>query len=370
MHRRIVAAVCAVLACLFAVSLSGCGKSKQPPAKTSAQMPQVGKESAAGDTGDIFKEFYSEDSTAKKQGKAGAKKSGKQQTFSTDASQKKSSASSFSGEFSANGRYTVQVSCVKSQSFANSMVSKLKDKGFPAYVAEVQNPTPNLSGTFYRVRIGGFNGLSEAKSFGQNTLVADGYEFWVDKKSNDNVGMEGYGLGSGSAGSSAAGSYQSAPTPSTYQSSTPSSSGSYSTTPSPSTDVSGSSTSSGAAATPSSQSSTAPAATTPSSSTTASSPAPASGTQSATTGSSAPASSSQTTATTSSPSGSVGSSSAASSPAGTGSTGAASGSSATSNSTGTSASTGTSGSTGTSSTGSSSGSTGSGWGKDSTSGGW
>jgi hypothetical protein len=265
-------------------------------------MPQLSKESSTADTGDIFKEFYSEDSTGKKQAKAGSKKTGKQQTFSP-ASQEKSKASSFSGEFSPNGKYTVQVSCVKSQGLANSLVSKLKAKGFPAYAAEVQNPTPNLSGTFYRVRIGGFSGLSEAKSFGQNTLATDGFEFWIDKKSNDNVGMEGYGLGSSSAGTNAVGSYQSAPTPSVDQTPVPSSTSqgsSYSTTPSPVSEPAATPSTQGAlstSSTTSSSSSVTPAPAASSSSTTStgtssaqSSAAPASSSSAA----SAPASSSGT----------------------------------------------------------------------------
>lgn len=338
MHGKLLTVVGAVLGCMLIVSLSGCGKAKQPQqGKGAAPASQLAKEpSAAADTGDIFKEFYSEDSSAKK-GKAGAKKTGKQAA----AAEQKPAASSFSGEFAENGRYTVQVSCVKSQSFANSMVAKLKDKGFPAYVAEVQNPTPSLSGTFYRVRIGGFKVVADAKSFGQNTLATDGYEFWVDKKSNDNVGMEGYGLGSG--GGSAAGSYQSAPAPAATPS--PSSSGStessFSTTPSstpystPSsgTESSGSSSFSGSSSSQNSSSF---------------STTPASGSSSSASGTTTGSSSFSSEPSTSGASGSS---------AATGSTGSAAASSSPS----TGSSTGTSGTQGTGTTGS---------GKDSSSGGW
>jgi len=191
----------ALVACL---AVSGCGKQqKQAP---SAKMPQVSKETTpAADTADIFKEFYSEDSAKNKAAGAKSKKAPKQETFSP------SSSSSFQPEFSSTGRYTVQITCVKSKAFADQMTGKMKEKGYPAYVAKVDNPTPNLSGTYYRVRIGGFNGITGAKSFAQNILTPSGYQYWVDKKSNDNVGMEGYGLGSGNAGSTAAGSYDNAP---------------------------------------------------------------------------------------------------------------------------------------------------------------
>ncbi|HMD67709.1 MAG TPA: SPOR domain-containing protein [Chitinivibrionales bacterium] len=333
MHGKLLTVVGAVLGSMLVISLSGCGKAKQPQqGKGTAPASQLAKEPAAADTGDIFKEFYSEDSSAKK-GKAGAKKAGKQ-------AEEKPTASSFLGEFSENGRYTVQVSCVKSQSFANSMAAKLKDKGFPAYVAEVQNPTPSLSGTFYRVRIAGFKVVADAKSFGQNTLAADGYEFWVDKKSNDNVGMEGYGLGSG--GGSAAGSYQRAPAPAATPASSPSSSteSSFSTTPSstPSsgTESSGSSSFSGSSSSQSSSSFS----TTPSS------------------GSSSSASGTTTGSSSFSSEPSTGNSSGSSTTSG--STGA-SGSASTSSSPSTGSSTGTSGTQGTGTTGS---------GKDSSSGGW
>jgi SPOR domain len=200
-HALLRMSLVVMVASIACFTMSGCGKQqKVAPAK----MPQVSKEPSAGaaDTADIFKEFYSEDSTKKKAG-AKSKKAARQETFSPSSSSQPA--------FSPKGRYTVQITCVRSKSFADNMTSKMKDKGYPAYVAEVQNPTPNLSGTFYRVRIGGFDGLSAAKSFGENTLVSSGYQYWVDKKANDNVGMEGYGLGSGSAGSNAAGSYDNAP---------------------------------------------------------------------------------------------------------------------------------------------------------------
>lgn len=209
----------------------GCSKQdKQNAMKKGAELPAMGKKSAL-DTSDIFKEFYSDDTagqgeTKKSSGKASLK--GK--TFSPA-----SSAASASGEFSQNGRYVVQVSCVLSKSFAEKIASSLKEKNFPAYTAAVQNPTPQLSGTYYRVRIGGFGGISAAKSFGENSLVAAGYEYWVDKKSNDNVGMEGYGLG-GSASASPASSYENtAPATSSWQ--TPGESGTSSASfPAPSSE--------------------------------------------------------------------------------------------------------------------------------------
>ena len=242
MHGKTLLGLITVIALslVLSISLAGCAKKKAAESK-GTQTPQLSKETT--DTSDVFMDFYSEDSAAKK---AAANKGAKQETFST------ASAPVSAAEFSENGRYTVQVSCVRSQSFANSMVSKLKDKGYPAYVAEVQNPTPSLSGTFYRVRIGGYNAVSGAKSFGENTLIANGYEYWVDKKSNDNVGMEGYSLGSGSAGSSAAGSYN------TGGSTSSSTESSFSTTPSSGSSSFGSTSTSGTTGSSSFESSSTP----------------------------------------------------------------------------------------------------------------
>lgn len=220
------------------VCLSSCGK-KQPK-QTKASTPQVSKPVAqAPDTSDVFKEFYSDDAT---DGKTKAKPVANKKVSKQEPVSK---GSSFSGEFSETGAYTVQVSCVRSKELADAVAEKMKAKGYPAYVAEVQNPTPALSGAYYRVRIGGFAGISQAKDFGENTIVAEGSQYWVDKKSNDNVGMEGYGLGSGSSSSTS--SYGTTSTPA----STPSSSSSYDygssssgSTPAPSTTPYSSSTSS------------------------------------------------------------------------------------------------------------------------------
>jgi hypothetical protein len=193
--------VFATVAAMIAV-VPGCNKKgNQLQVKKGSGILETNKK-GSGDTSDVFKEFYSEDTAGQgtsKKGAAGA--ASKNQTFSP-SSPSSSSPSVSSGEFLENGRYVVQVSCVKSKSFAEKIAAALKEKNFPAYVAEVQNPTPALSGTYYRIRIGGFGGYSAAKSFGDKTLVPSGYEYWIDKKSNDNTGMEGYGLGSGAPSAS------------------------------------------------------------------------------------------------------------------------------------------------------------------------
>lgn len=167
---------------VFAV-MTGCAKKNTDQNKEFSSTPATTPAASQ----DIFDEFYKEDTAA------GSKI---QETAAKSEPVRQTSASAVS--FSENGRYAVQVSTVASRSLAESIVAKLDAKGYPSYVAEVQNPTPDLPGTYYRVRIGGFTMLSAAKSFGENSLVPDGYDFWVDYRSNDNVGIDGRGMGSGS----------------------------------------------------------------------------------------------------------------------------------------------------------------------------
>jgi hypothetical protein len=140
-------------------------------AKTPAVTPAA--------TQDIFDEFYKDDSPdAKKQ----------PQKKKSDPVVRTAGAPGFT----EGGRYVVQVAVVPSRAQADKISAALKARGYPSYVAEVNNPTPSLPGTYYRVRIGGFSGFSAARSFGESTLLAEGYQYWVDRKSNDHVGSDGY----------------------------------------------------------------------------------------------------------------------------------------------------------------------------------
>lgn len=174
-----------IVAGLLAVAfIADCSKKKTTPVKGLATTPASVPTTATASQ-DIFDEFYKEDSSAGKK------------AMGAPAKNAPPSRSSVKPEFSENGRFVVQVSTVRSRVLADEVASKLSSKGYPAYVAQVENPTPSLYGTYYRVRIGGFTGISAAKSFGENSLSADGYEYWVDNRSNDNVGLQGSGMGGG-----------------------------------------------------------------------------------------------------------------------------------------------------------------------------
>jgi hypothetical protein len=181
------------LVCIAVLAMMGCGKkeNKNKTASLLTQIPKAPQTAAPKDSADIFDEFY--DGSVPKTKAAPSTK--KEATFST-------AATATSTEFTPNGRYVVQVSCVLSRSLADKNVKRLEEKGYPAYVAEVSNPTPALTGTYFRVRIGGFKLISEAKAFGEKSLVSTGYDYWVDNRSNDNVGLSGSGLGSSSTESS------------------------------------------------------------------------------------------------------------------------------------------------------------------------
>jgi len=83
---------------------------------------------------------------------------------------------------SANGRFTVQVASTPSNSEAERIAAEFKGKGYEASIIEVQNPRPDLAGTFYRVRVGSFAGEAEAKSFGETVVRPAHLDYWVVRK--------------------------------------------------------------------------------------------------------------------------------------------------------------------------------------------
>jgi len=195
-----------VSAALASLVLAGCPKKESPEdiefaAQQAKKAAQEKKKKV-----DVFDEFYVDDAkkasgdsktaAAKTKGRAEAPAAAPAPAPAASRQSALPAASSGSQGFSKNGRYVVQVGSTASESDANRMAGKLKNLGYPAYVAAVQNPTPALTGVYFRVRLGGFDNYSEAKAFGEGTLAAAGYDYWVDRKANDNVGIDGAGFGS------------------------------------------------------------------------------------------------------------------------------------------------------------------------------
>lgn len=172
---------------LICFALINCDKKKGDQTLEDLNVDNTEIETADTDdeSDDIFDEFYEDENKPTEEQKA-------QPNLDKKAPVSSSAASA---SFDPNGRYAVQVSCVVSSNYAKKIAAKLENKGYPTYIAEVENPTPELPGLYYRIRIGGFTTYNRAKLFAENYLVHDGYEFWVDNRANDNVGFSGSGLG-------------------------------------------------------------------------------------------------------------------------------------------------------------------------------
>jgi hypothetical protein len=201
--------------------LAGCAKKPKQPSPAVSVSSTTGQ-TARTDSGDIFNEFYNDSAVDKAK---------TLKTFSLHPStppapgtaSPANASGSYTPAFSDNGRYVVQVATMVSRWLADELATELKEKGYPSYVIEVQNPTQNLTGTYYRVRIGGFATRTDAQAFGENILVPARLSYWVDRKSNEssaplesqlNQNFQSYGTSTYTPPSSP--SY--APPPSSYES--------------------------------------------------------------------------------------------------------------------------------------------------------
>ncbi len=192
-------AACALVLALL-VLVAGCGKKKD--AYNSNSSVQVAGTASTErnaqpqhkDSADIFDEFYN-DNKSKNQGATTPLQSSvpapAKNVISSGTSVAVSGNASVN-DIDPNGRYVVQVACEKTKDLADVIVMKLKAKGIPAFVSEVVNPTSQLIGTYYRVRVGGFSGISVANAFRHKFLDPEGYPSWVGTK--DDAGNGGIGI--------------------------------------------------------------------------------------------------------------------------------------------------------------------------------
>jgi hypothetical protein len=155
------------------LAFAGCVKKPKAVAIEQKPPPQVA-DTTKHDSTDVFNEFYKD---VKEPADKGQKKTAK--TFSMNSTE------SYSPSFSGHGNYVVQVASMGSHWLADELATEFKEKGYPAYVTEISNPTPSLPGTYYRVRIGGFSTFTDAKTFGEMILQPANYSYWVDLKSNE-----------------------------------------------------------------------------------------------------------------------------------------------------------------------------------------
>lgn len=176
--------------CMVALVLTGCGKRPRQTENVPA-VSRLDEKTAKTDSVDVFKKYYQDS----REGAAREKEAEK--TFSMSPPEPAQAAArkapqapaampgSYAPAFVKRGRYAVQVASLGSRTLAVELSTEFKEKGYPAYVTEITNPTAALQGTFYRVRIGGFATVADAQSFGENLLKPAHYDFWIDKRSND-----------------------------------------------------------------------------------------------------------------------------------------------------------------------------------------
>ncbi len=85
-----------------------------------------------------------------------------------------------------SGPYVLQVGVSPSKAVAEKLAKKIENKGFNAYITTVENPA-DLVGTYYRVRVGYFKKLTQARLFGHNILMPMNIAFWIDNRANDEI---------------------------------------------------------------------------------------------------------------------------------------------------------------------------------------
>jgi cell division septation protein DedD len=77
---------------------------------------------------------------------------------------------------SVSKRYTIQVAALNVEKPARLLAEKLKKRGFPSYVVKVQRPE---LGTIYRVRVGHFSSLPEAKRVAEQIRERERLTFFI-----------------------------------------------------------------------------------------------------------------------------------------------------------------------------------------------
>ena len=183
---------------LFTASIAilvytGCEKEEQAEKEAEITVEKKVESNTVETDGDeLFDEFYDSTSAKKDFTKIDTVQNIEK---NVQNSQDDSKTKSDELEFDNDGRYVVQISCIASDAIAEDVAKKIERKGYPVYIAEVTNPTPQLLGKYYRIRIGGFESTTKASFFGENYLLPEGYDFWVDNRSNDHIGIGDFGLG-------------------------------------------------------------------------------------------------------------------------------------------------------------------------------
>ena len=162
------------------ILLSGCSKHKSIATSQAPTVPEVQKSPASSKSEEAFNKYYTGViDTAKFRAKTAG-------TFSMRKPETTPpiivGANTLS--VSENGNFDVQVASTPSNSEAKFVASKFKKMGYSSYILEVQNPRPDLQGTYYRVRIGSFATEADGKTFGETVVRPEHLDYWVVHKSN------------------------------------------------------------------------------------------------------------------------------------------------------------------------------------------
>ncbi len=73
--------------------------------------------------------------------------------------------------------YTVQIGSSTSRSYADKLTGQYAERGYQAYVSET-----DVEGVpHFRIRIGGFETIAEARKMGEELAAKYGVSFWIDK---------------------------------------------------------------------------------------------------------------------------------------------------------------------------------------------
>lgn len=83
------------------------------------------------------------------------------------------------------GEWVLQVGLHKTRESAERQVAQLRRKGIATYVVEMQAQQTDLSGTYFRVRIGRFASRAQALEYGKSVLDPLKLSFWADLKKNE-----------------------------------------------------------------------------------------------------------------------------------------------------------------------------------------
>jgi len=86
------------------------------------------------------------------------------------------------------GVFVIQVILMNTMPQADRVVKRLEMNGVEAYIARVKDPA-ETKGIKYRVRVGDFRYVSEARAYARANITPLGYGQWyIDNKSNDTIG--------------------------------------------------------------------------------------------------------------------------------------------------------------------------------------